>query len=735
MDDKRNETFIKPHNAVFRRGKRRSKSVKVLEEAKVDDKRNETFIKPRYGVSRGGKRRSKSFNCPDCHSTFGSSDKVKKHKEIQHVSQINLFKCQKCEVNFVNQKALNFHSENQQLCMVAKNDCVINSTSSSTSSPPAKISKSNIETDSLETKDTTNYNSENDKMKIVPDNKWLTRNSKELGKILENLPTNTFLLNDDNDKLPDDEVEMESLYTDEVNSEEIEKSINSLLIPSNTKDKTMTDASTLTDEDEVVDWSEIDRRVNSMLILREFKDKSTNTSNNTETNEVGTSTTYTETSKINSKTNTDDSSPSFKELEEKIKKLMEYNKALRDIKNEKNLMIEKLQEKIDVLVAKKDDTQESKHSSLVSDLITENEHKDMEIRKLKIQVAEKDELIQKEIKNNHKNSSNDKQVSRETNDIDVVELTPVVTSNALVDGDAETEEKNQSEEKMETDELLDLQDLHNLVKYKNTGYRRSNPQGNPVVVKSFKCNLCDKTYNSKTLMEQHRETRHVEEGDWLCDDCDYQTNTISGLKKHIAENTGVESAHKSHLLEHKQAEFKCRFCDIVFTSENDKVKHRKVNHKTFRPCINFLSNTCEYDSECHFLHFKFHDGEHVCFQCGETFKGKFNLMNHIKTIHGDTPCKKFAKNQCKFEDDTCLYKHVKDDTNSSTNPVSRHRQKPVQDFQVPPRDLKPPDWPKLNLQKKKMKEMIPEMLTEMMPQMMTELIPQLLSQIMKTLAI
>ena len=70
--------------------------------------------------------------------------------------------------------------------------------------------------------------------KIIPDSKWLTKNSKELGKILDKLPTNIFLPDDDEelDSITDD-VDMESSYTDEANAAEVDKCIKSLLIPSN----------------------------------------------------------------------------------------------------------------------------------------------------------------------------------------------------------------------------------------------------------------------------------------------------------------------------------------------------------------------------------------------------------------------------------------------------------------------------------------------------------------------
>ena len=111
-DEKGRETVLKLGKGAHRSGKRRSKTFKD----KTDEKVTETVVTLGKGISRGGKRRSKTFKCQDCDSTFNSPDKLKRHNEFQHVSP----KCKICEVNFVNQKALSIHMENQQLCTASK---------------------------------------------------------------------------------------------------------------------------------------------------------------------------------------------------------------------------------------------------------------------------------------------------------------------------------------------------------------------------------------------------------------------------------------------------------------------------------------------------------------------------------------------------------------------------------------------------------------------------------------
>ena len=121
---------------------------------------------------------------------------------------------------------------------------------------------------------------------------------------------------------------------------------------------------------------------------------------------------------------------------------------------------------------------------------------------------------------------------------------------------------------------------------------------------------------------------HTEEGDWLCDNCDFQTNNIVYMKKHLKE-----TSHKSHLLDTTLVEYECSFCDITFDSKSDINTHNKEKHRTFRPCRNFITNSCEYDGDCFFLHYKFEEGKQICFQCGQTFVGKYELINHIKHTH------------------------------------------------------------------------------------------------------
>ena len=86
--------------------------------------------------------------------------------------------------------------------------------------------------------------------------------------------------------------------------------------------------------------------------------------------------------------------------------------------------------------------------------------------------------------------------------------------------------------------------------------------------------------------------------------------------------------------------------------------HNNTRHnKSSKPCRNFQTSNCEYDSECDLLHSILNQGEHICYKCGDILGNKTFLMTHISREHGEEPWKKFAANKCTFGN-MCLFKHI-----------------------------------------------------------------------------
>ena len=102
---------------------------------------------------------------------------------------------------------------------------------------------------------------------------------------------------------------------------------------------------------------------------------------------------------------------------------------------------------------------------------------------------------------------------------------------------------------------------------------------------------------------------------------------------------------------------KCYLCKRKFKEKIHLREHILESHKTFQPCINFQKNTCEYNEDCRFRHVKIKENEHLCYKCGETFTSKTHLVTHIKAAHGEIPCEKYLKGECRFNERSCFFRH------------------------------------------------------------------------------
>ena len=163
----------------------------------------------------------------------------------------------------------------------------------------------------------------------------------------------------------------------------------------------------------------------------------------------------------------------------------------------------------------------------------------------------------------------------------------------------------------------------------------------------FECPICGLGQKTKGQIKHHMTTHDKQEdSQFNCKDCQYQSNNRDQLNQH------VETTHKN------VTEYECKLCNNYFETRNDLNIHSKETHKwTYKPCRNFPSKNCEYDSECNFNRIILNQGEHTCFKCGDVFSSKTPLLKHIKSVHGEETCKRFQDNKCSFGE-KCFFKHV-----------------------------------------------------------------------------
>ena len=172
--------------------------------------------------------------------------------------------------------------------------------------------------------------------------------------------------------------------------------------------------------------------------------------------------------------------------------------------------------------------------------------------------------------------------------------------------------------------------------------------------------MCRHTRNTKTQILKHIKTHEVNDGQFNCEVCNYQSNSRDQVIEHFSlvhENMGS----RTH---------ECRSCESTFSNKTELDSHIIDQHKSYKPCKNFATNACEYD-RCRFEHIILKEKERICYKCGERTPSQTLLIKHMKEIHSSEPCKNYLANKCTFGT-KCMFSHsgsiVRDVANSATVP-------------------------------------------------------------------
>ena len=200
----------------------------------------------------------------------------------------------------------------------------------------------------------------------------------------------------------------------------------------------------------------------------------------------------------------------------------------------------------------------------------------------------------------------------------------------------------------------------------------------------FKCKICKLVQSTKSKLENHMKN-HEEDADWICDgiplsgECSFQSNDKTLLEHHLKELGHISSMLEINDIDENlkqdlsteqvenpadsdqskilyQKTFKCPFCSEKFQSNKQVGQHRKDIHPTFKPCR--YMDQCKFQSECFYSHSQIPENKFRCYQCGNEFNTKHEMMIHRKSDHSEDIkiCQKFVINQCQKETQ-CWWAH------------------------------------------------------------------------------
>ena len=129
---------------------------------------------------------------------------------------------------------------------------------------------------------------------------------------------------------------------------------------------------------------------------------------------------------------------------------------------------------------------------------------------------------------------------------------------------------------------------------------------------------------------------------------------------------------------------------------------------------------------CRYNHNQVTPGAHLCYQCGDEFESKIELMNHMKSIHVMPVCKHYKKGNCTFGG-RCWYSHMVKDHN---NGAQSTQPKPKQTLDFPALQVtKPPPIQKMSNQQDLMNKMM-QMNQKMMESMMSQMTQHMMNMMM-----
>lgn len=165
----------------------------------------------------------------------------------------------------------------------------------------------------------------------------------------------------------------------------------------------------------------------------------------------------------------------------------------------------------------------------------------------------------------------------------------------------------------------------------------------PDTAQVHKCEDCEKTFHSASLLREHnRKHYHY----YKCDICGLTTCSASTLKHHKAYRHSDDRP------------FSCSICPAKFKARSDLRKHAEI-HIEDNP---FKCNLCDFECRCcHSLanHTKqthyMSNSDYVCHECERKFTRGNNLTRHLTSMHGY----KLKPGQSRFNyvrDDDGVYK-------------------------------------------------------------------------------
>ena len=170
----------------------------------------------------------------------------------------------------------------------------------------------------------------------------------------------------------------------------------------------------------------------------------------------------------------------------------------------------------------------------------------------------------------------------------------------------------------------------------------------------FKCDVCEKSYFSKSELKQHSAV-HCKDKNFTCEECGKNFAAKHHLVRHSKTHFGLkpfecEICHKqladktgfiAHVRNHRgERPFACTFCDKTYTIKRHLTTHLKI-HSSARPFVCQVEGCSKtFRSRSNFrMHKDTHEGvkRWSCPVCGRRFLSQGNMAKHVRRHVGLKP--------------------------------------------------------------------------------------------------
>lgn len=154
----------------------------------------------------------------------------------------------------------------------------------------------------------------------------------------------------------------------------------------------------------------------------------------------------------------------------------------------------------------------------------------------------------------------------------------------------------------------------------------------------LQCNLCDKQYKNRRALRLHEKTHaNPTSSPVPCPICGLSFKNSHGMEIHKSSHGGPRDT--------PEANVKCRFCDLILTSQSRKARHEfevhDNNSHVCTQCGKKFNGSTAYET-----HLTTHSNLRIpCETCGKVFAHKLQLIRHELNLHQADSEKRY---QCSF---------------------------------------------------------------------------------------